>query len=221
MDTSETVSTPIQRTPIQSLEDRIALLTELDTTVQSLRKPTSFLRPPEITSGIAVGGGVVSIYHDPPIQSGFEQLKALSEKLQTKPVQEALKVAQESGTKEPLGLSFGRKRRQPPKQVSCSDQTLMNWHGSLEDPWHQNLPSPSVPSNPKLALSSHPIPNRHTTRYVWTTLQNMYKITLAPTTLSYRSGLPRNTHPIAHYQILPSYGLSSQMCSLSTWHWVQ
>ena len=126
MDTSETVSTPIKRTPIQSLEDRIALLTELDTTVQSLRKPTSFLRPPEITSGIAVGGGVVSIYHDPPIQSGFEQLKALSEKLQTKPVQEALKVAQESGTKEPLGLSFGRKRRQPPKQVSCSDPILMS-----------------------------------------------------------------------------------------------
>lgn len=109
-----------EKTPLQSLEDQIALLTELNTNVQSLRRPATFFQSSEITAGLTVGGGVVSIYHDPPVQSGFEQLKALSEKLQAKPVQDALKTAKESSAKEPIGLALGRRRKQPPKWVELS-----------------------------------------------------------------------------------------------------
>ncbi|KAI0093299.1 hypothetical protein BDY19DRAFT_923186 [Irpex rosettiformis] len=116
MENTDSTSTPEQRSPLQSLEDQIALLTEINTNIQSLRRPTSFFQPAEIASGLTVGGGVVQIYHDPPIETGFKQVKALAEKLQSKPVQEALKAAKESATKEPIGLSLGRRRRHPPKR---------------------------------------------------------------------------------------------------------
>lgn len=111
MDNTPDPSAPEAQPALRALETQIALLTELTSTVQELRRATVFLQPSAIPAGISAGGGVLPIYHTPPISQGFEQLKALSEKVQSEAVQDALKVAREHTAKEPPGLSLGDKRK--------------------------------------------------------------------------------------------------------------
>jgi hypothetical protein len=105
------------RPAVETLKDQISLLTELNSNVQNLRKATVYLQPTAIATGLSADGTLLPIYQNPPLQQGFVQLKALSDSVQSEAIQQALKAAKESATKDSQGLNLGARHRKPLKSV--------------------------------------------------------------------------------------------------------
>lgn len=123
---------PVSETqpPLHVLENQISLLSELNSRVQSLRNATTFLRPPGIPQAI-VAGGVLPLSQPLSVKEGFEQLKELAEKVQSEQVQNALKIAKESASKDSHGLSLSSRRRRPQKRAilwTSADRNMLTCH---------------------------------------------------------------------------------------------
>ena len=100
---------------LQALEGQISLLTELSNRVESLRQTPSYLR----VGAVAVGPSTSPIVANPIapsaqaalLRQGFDGIKEFSEKVQSDPVQDVLKKAQESESKDKSDLNFSHRRK--------------------------------------------------------------------------------------------------------------
>ncbi|KAI0344834.1 hypothetical protein BDW22DRAFT_1355002 [Trametopsis cervina] len=172
MEPSASTSEKESTTPLQALEDQITLLTELNSRVHDLRRATTFLRPTTIPVGLNGGGGVLPIYQTPPIQDGFTQLKALSEKIRSDAVQDALKAAKERALKDPGGLNLSRKRKRPSKRPLTPEppQSFRSFRPKSTSlfPPDDNLSTPPLRLNTLVAyLREHNKSNRSRLQ-IWT-----------------------------------------------------
>ena len=114
METTDTQPAPEAQAPLQALQSQIRLLTELNERVDGLRQSNTFLRA-GITPPALSAGGVLPTAQPSSLRQGFEQLKELAEKVQSESVQEALKAAKESESKDGSNLLFGQRNRRIPK----------------------------------------------------------------------------------------------------------
>ena len=96
-------------TELQTLEEHIALLSELSTRVETLRQTPAYLRPP-------IGTQVVAATQAALIKQGFEHIKQFSEKVQAESVQEVLRKARESESKDKADLHFTHRRKHLKRQ---------------------------------------------------------------------------------------------------------
>ena len=104
----ETTTTNVKSAEIQTLEERINVLTELNTRVEKLRHAPSVLRLPP---GSSLATNVLVASPATLLQESFGQLKELSDTVKSDSLQNALKAATESEAKDHTELVFHARRK--------------------------------------------------------------------------------------------------------------
>jgi hypothetical protein len=94
-------------TDVETLEERIGLLTELSTRVETLRKNPAYIRPPAASIGTTVSAATQASL----LTQGFEHIQQFTAKVVSDSVQEVLKKAQESESNDKTDLNFTHRRK--------------------------------------------------------------------------------------------------------------
>lgn len=97
---------------VKSLEARISLLSDLSTRLDSLRQTPTHLRP-QLSGPISAQPTF--------IRQGFQNIKDFTQTVQSEPIQDVLKAAKESATKDSSDLDFSHRRVRNVKQRSVAD----------------------------------------------------------------------------------------------------
>ena len=108
----EASTEPATNNELQALEEKISLLTELSTRVDTLRQTPSYLRlgavapsTSPIASNVAPGAQATLI------RQGFDGIRQFSDKVQSEAVQDILKQARESESNDKSDLNFNHPRK--------------------------------------------------------------------------------------------------------------